>query len=332
MTINTSLSVSVNGHRDPSAATDAPSCVLCGAPSTLHMPLPTGHELRRCTKDGLVFAWPMELPAEPTELFAQAYRGKIAGAQMEMFHHRMIWRADLLRNPAAANVALAPVQRKALSYLTKNIEARAPVLDIGCGSGLFLQALQGAGYDPHGLEVAGPVADFLHGAGFDVFHGTVNEVPDGRFDPIICTSFFVLHHVTDPVDFLTTIRRKFPRASLLLTEHYFGRNPYELGSLNLPPRRLTCWNPDSLALALEKAGFRPRTIEIVEAEPYHPAIDSRLMSLYCRTRKVIPEAMRPNVIASYIGAKRLLFGAARRVIGYRTFFAQEHILAIADPR
>ncbi|HUF53842.1 MAG TPA: hypothetical protein VMR52_08735, partial [Dehalococcoidia bacterium] len=193
-------------------------------------------------------------------------------------------------------------------------------------------ALQGAGYDQHGLEVAGPVVDFLHGAGFDVFHGTVNDVPDGRFDPVICSSFFVLHHVTDPVDFLTTIRRKFPRASLLLTEHYFGRNPYELGSLNLPPRRLTCWNRESLAVALEKAGFRPRSIEIMEAEPYHPAIDSRLMSLYCKTRKVIPVAMRPNVIASYIGAKRLLFGAARRVIGYRTFFAQEHILAIADPR
>ncbi|HUF53826.1 MAG TPA: class I SAM-dependent methyltransferase [Dehalococcoidia bacterium] len=331
MTIDTSTSVSAGSHREP-AATDAPPCVVCGAPSTPHMSLSAGHELRRCTRDGLVFASPMELPSGPTELFAQAYTGKIAAAQMEMFHHRMIWRADLLRNPAAAIVALAPVQRKALAYFRKNVAAGSPVLDIGCGSGLFLQALQGAGYDQYGLEVAGPVVDFLHGAGFDVFHGTVNDVPDGRFDPVICTSFFVLHHVTDPLDFLTTIRRKFPRASLLLTEHYFGRNPYELGSLNLPPRRLTCWNPDSLALALEKAGFRPRSIKIMEAEPYHPAIDSRLMGLYCRTRKVVPAAMRPSVIASYIGAKRLLFGAARRVLGYRTFLAQEHILAIADPR
>jgi SAM-dependent methyltransferase len=331
LTIDTSLRVSQNGHSNPSAASDEPSCVLCGAPSKPHMPLAAGQELRRCTKDGLVFAWPMELPAEPTELFARAYAGKITDAQMEMFHHRMIWRSDLLQNPAAATVALAPVQRKALSYLKKNFEAGAPVLDIGCGSGLFLQALRGAGYDQHGVEVAGPVVDFLQGAGFDIFHGTVNDVPDGRFDPIICTSFFVLHHVIDPLDFLTTIRRKFPRSSLLLTEHYFGRNPYELGSLNLPPRRLTCWNPGSLALALEKAGFRPRSIEIMEAEPYHPMIDSRLMRLYCNGRNAIPERMRPRIIASYIGAKRLVFGAARRVVGYRTFLAQEHILAIADP-
>jgi SAM-dependent methyltransferase len=331
MTIDTSLSVSTNGHSERSAAADAPSCVVCGTPSILHMPLVSGRELRRCTKDGLVFAWPMELPAEPTELFAQAYTGKLADAQMEMFHHRMIWRADLLRNPAAARSAMAPVHRKALSYIEKNFERESPVLDIGCGSGLFLQTIQGAGYAPYGVEVAGPVVDFLHRAGFDVFHGTVNNVPDGRFDPIVCTSFFVLHHVTDPLDFLTTIRRKFPRASLLLTEHYFGRNPYELGSLNLPPRRLTCWNPGSLALALEKAGFRPRSIEIMEAEPYHPAVDSRLMRLYCKSRTAIPEALRPHVIASYIAAKRVLFGGVRRAIGYRTFLAQEHILAISEP-
>lgn len=289
-------------------------------------------ELRRCTSDGLIFAWPMELPAGPTELFARAYTGQITDARMEMFHHRMIWRADLLRSPSAANTALAPVQRKALSYLSKNFEAGAPVLDIGCGSGLFLQALQVSGYQPSGIEVAGPVVDFLHNAGFDVFHGTVNDVPEGRFDPLVCTSFFVLHHVTDPVDFLTNIRRKFPRASLLLTEHYFGRNPYDLGSLNLPPRRLTCWNPGSLTLALEAAGFRARSIKILEAEPYHAMVDSQLMRLYCKSRGAIPEALRPRVIASYIAAKRLAFGAARRLAGYRTLFAQEHLLAIAEPR
>jgi hypothetical protein len=134
------------------------------------------------------------------------------------------------------------------------------------------------------------------------------------------------------VAFLTTIRRKFPRASLLLTEHYFGRNPYELGSLNLPPRRLTCWNPGSLALALEKAGYRPKSIEILESEPYHATVDTRLMSLYCKTRGFIPEAVRPPIIASYIAAKQLVFGAVRRVVGYRTFVAQEHLLAIAEPR
>ncbi|MEX0683151.1 MAG: class I SAM-dependent methyltransferase [Dehalococcoidia bacterium] len=296
------------------------------------MPLASDHELRRCPEDGLVFAWPMELPATPKDLFAQAYTGKIADAQMEMFHHRMIWRADLLRSPSAANSALAPVQRKALRYLKKNVAVGSPVLDIGCGSGLFLQALQSAGYQPSGVEVAGPVVDFLHGAGFDAFHGTVDDVPDGLFDPLVCTSFFVLHHVTDPIAFLKTIRSKFPRASLLLTEHYFGRNPYDLESLNLPPRRLTCWNPGSLALVIEEAGFRPRSIKIMEAEPYHSTVDSWLTALYCKTRNAVPAPVRPHVIASYIGAKRLVFGAARRVVGYRPFLAQEHLLAIADPR
>jgi SAM-dependent methyltransferase len=296
------------------------------------MSLSATQELRRCRTDGLVFAWPLELPSLPTELFADAYNGKLTDAQMQMFHHRMVWRGDILRSPAATAAAMAPVHRKALEHIKRQYALGSPILDIGCGSGLFLQTAQRAGYEPHGIEVAGPVTEFLHDAGFDVFHGTVNDVPDGRFDPVVCTSFFVLHHVTDPVDFLATIRRKFPAASLVLTEHYFGRNPFDLASLNLPPRRLTCWNPGSLTLALEKAGYRLSSLDVIEAEPYHPAVDSRLMRLYCKSRGSIPAPLRPGIVGSYIISKRYLFAAARRLFGYRKFLGQEHLLAIAEPR
>jgi SAM-dependent methyltransferase len=308
----------------------AAPCPVCAGPSAHQMPAPGG-EMRRCLSDGLVFAWPLSLPAAPSDLFADAYTGRVDTAEMRMFHHRLLWRADLLAAGAAAAPVMAEVHRRASSYIRETTPAGSPVLDIGCGSGLFLETMRRAGYEAHGVEVAGPVVDFLHKNGFDVFHGTVEEVPGSRFDPVVATAFFVLHHVTDPMGFLSTIRAKFPRARLALTEHFFGEDPKKLASLNLPPRRLTAWNPRSLRLALESSGYAVKSLDIVQAEPYHPVVDSPLMGLYCRLRGVMPAFVRPRLITGYIRAKRAAFGLLSKAFGPHPLLVQEHLIAIAEP-
>ncbi len=321
--------------KEPREMTGAPprgtGCPVCGSTSLPHRPVRQWGELRLCTSCGLIFANPLALSHTPQELFSRAYSGKEARAGMEMFHHRLQWRADLLAGRAAPAPALANAQRRALDYLRRALPPGELVLDIGCGSGLFLETVRQAGYAVAGIEVAEPAALFLKQTGYRVFHGTVEEAPDGWADPALCTSFFVLHHVSDPIGFLQTIRRKYPRAPLVLTEHYLGTDPNKLAPLNLPPRRLTIWNQDSMRLALEKAGFAVETVELVPHEPYHPLLDGSLTRLYCALRGVIPARVRPLLIAVYLGAQRLVFGSLRAAFGNNTLLGQEHLLAIARP-
>lgn len=290
-----------------------------------------GSQLCRCPADGLIFADPMSLPGEPHALFSAAYSGRVAEAEMRMFHHRLVWRRDLLSLPAASSQALAPVHHAALAYIRDVVPPERLVLDIGCGSGLFLQSVVDAGHRVAGIEVAAPAVAFLRESDFSVFHGTVEEVPAGLFQPALCTSFFVLHHLTDPLGFLATIRTRFPGARLVLTEHYFGPRPARFSTLNVPPRRLTAWSPESLSLALQKSGFRVSRLEIIESEPYHPWVDSPLMRFYCRYRSLIPAAVRPRMIVGYIKGRRAAFRVLRKLVGKISLVAQEHLLAVAEP-
>jgi FkbM family methyltransferase len=310
---------------------ETPDCPVCASTSKPHMPVRRWGELRRCSSCGLIFAHPMDLAATPQQLFGQAYSGNEARAGMEMFHQRLAWRADLLTGGAGVSQAMAPAHRRALAHIQEAIPPGELIADIGCGSGLFLEAVSRAGYAAAGVEVAEPAVAFLSRAGYKVFHGTMEEVPEGWADPAICTSFFVLHHVSSPVDFLRAIRRKFPRAALILTEHYFGPNPKRLLNLNLPPRRLTLWNQQALRQALESAGFRVDVLEILPHEPWHPWLDGSLTQLYCRLRESIPPALRPRIIDSYLWAQHKVFGSLRALFGNRPVLGQEHLLAIASP-
>jgi len=250
---------------------------------------------------------------------------------MAMFYRRLMWRADLLNYDAGSEKALSRAQHRGLAYIREEVPPGQLILDIGCGSGLFLESTRRAGYAVAGVEVAEPAVAFLRRAGFQVFHGTVEEVPDGWVDPAVCTSFYVLHHVTDPAGFLATLRRKFPKAPLVLTEHYLGTDPQGLSPLNLPPRRLTIWNQESLGRALTKAGFAVDRLELVPHEPYHPWLDGSLVELYCAFRGLLPRPARPHVIAAYLRVQRAVFGSLRALFGNRSLLGQEHLLAIARP-
>jgi SAM-dependent methyltransferase len=295
------------------------------------MRLSDGVALRRCGSCGLTFADPLDLQDTPQGLFARAYSGRESRASMAMFRHRLVWRADLLSAGAGIEQVLPRTQRRALEYIEQVSGRPAAVLDIGCGSGLFLEAATRRGQDVAGVEVAEPAVRFLHQQGYRVFHGTVEEVPEGWADPEVCTAFYVIHHVTDPMRFLETIRRKFPRAHLVLTEHYLGEQPRKIAPMNLPPRRLTLWTRESLRVALSNAGYEVEEISLVPHPPFHSALDGLLTRLYCTARVAIPAPMRPRLIASYLKTQEAASALLRRIVPGNPNAAQQHLLALARP-
>lgn len=64
----------------------------------------------------------------------------------------------------------------------------ARVLDVGCGGGEQLRALQRAGYDPVGVEPSAEMVDRLVAEGFDVRRGVAEALPveDRSFDGLVC--------------------------------------------------------------------------------------------------------------------------------------------------
>jgi SAM-dependent methyltransferase len=135
------------------------------------------------------------------------------------------------------------------------------LLDVGCATGLFLNAMRGRGWDVHGVELSPYAADYARRTfGLDVFTGTVQEAayPNHSFD--IVTMWDVLEHVNDPKQTLAEVVRILRPGGMLALSlpdptcpeaRYFGANWIGWDR----PRHLHLFTPDILRCYLRDAGF-----------------------------------------------------------------------------
>lgn len=165
----------------------------------------------------------------------------------------------LKRNSKQVRKFLELNQLYALRWIKRNSKPGTKVLDIGCGSGSFLFALKSEGLKPFGTDVAKAAVEALERASFNVVQGSLHTVPEewGNFD--VVTLFEVLEHLSNPLEFLSSIKRKWPDATLILSvpdpkRVYLLFHNREAG--DYPPHHLTRWTPRALETALIKAGFK----------------------------------------------------------------------------
>ena len=81
----------------------------------------------------------------------------------------------------------------------KRYKSGGSLLDLGCSSGAFLQAMKGPSWKLYGIEMSGEVASRAESAtGGNVFVGDILDAPfaPGSFDVITC--FHVFEHLYDP--------------------------------------------------------------------------------------------------------------------------------------
>jgi len=155
----------------------------------------------------------------------------------------------------------------------------ARVLEIGCGSGVFVELLGARGCEVHAMD-ASPEALRLAAERSPraVFHEGVLEAqrfPAAHFDVI--WSFHVLEHVEDPSAFLAEARRILkPGGVLLLRVPNAGSLEAALSGTHWFhfdwPFHLAHWSPRSLRAALARAGF--------SRAASHPALDYPQALLY----------------------------------------------------
>lgn len=134
------------------------------------------------------------------------------------------------------------------------------LLDVGCGNGRFLLLAREMGWRAEGIDFDEQAVCVARAKGLNVRHGGI-ELLDGvrdRYDVI--TLSHVIEHVHDPVDLLVRIHRLLKPGGYLWLEtpnlqslgyRKYGRNWRGLE----PPRHLVLFTPESLRLALQKAGF-----------------------------------------------------------------------------
>ncbi len=254
------------------------TCLVCAGESR---PL-DGLPMRKCGSCGLTFAHPM--PAEPPlELFDAAYNGRVQDNDAGEFHQRLKHRAT---HVADERLGLwSPLQHTALEWIQEMYEPKTPILEVGPGIGAMMYALRRRGYYPIGLDVASAVVRPLVAEGFPAYVGTVLSAP--AITAVLVCTFYVLHHVPDPVEWLRNIRERWPKP-LILTTHPAplpGSNP---PASSFPPRTLTWWTSTALRCALERAGYCVTRSEMA----HHPPAPPRWMRSFLYRYPVIKRTAR----------------------------------------
>ncbi|MCF8095627.1 MAG: methyltransferase domain-containing protein [Desulfobacteraceae bacterium] len=138
--------------------------------------------------------------------------------------------------------------------------AGARLLDVGFGSGAFLEAAQSMGWKVAGVDPDPVSVESAVKRGLDVRHGGIEAYADmpGCFD--VVTMSHVIEHVHDPYDTLQTIYRLLkPGGFLWLSTpniHSFGHEYYGRNWRGLePPRHLILFNWYAIREILKKNGF-----------------------------------------------------------------------------
>ncbi|MBU0754731.1 MAG: class I SAM-dependent methyltransferase [Planctomycetes bacterium] len=151
--------------------------------------------------------------------------------------------------------------RRALQELSR-MGAKGPLLDIGAGAGTLLQAGIEMGWEAAGLEISRPSAEHLRSTfNVEVFDRPLEEanIPKERFG--VVTFSHSLEHVADPVQALRHAAEALvPGGMVHIAVPNWRAGKRQVTGLKVSwiySHHLCYFEKDTLALALETAGFEP---------------------------------------------------------------------------
>ncbi len=334
-------------------AVDRKHCTLCGAPGRLlyanlvdHLFAVEGRwSIRRCPDCGLAWLDPVPLPEDSNVLYAH-YHTHDAVPDASWLQ-RVVKRGMLATSMGYRDLSLSTserigarwlgllgplreVARHAVMWLPA--ERRGRLLDVGCGSGAFLAEMKHLGWRVSGVEpdpeAAARARSVLGDA--DVFIGELEEAPlaAGSFDAI--TLSHVLEHVRDPLATLRACGRLLKEDGWLVVA---TPNARSLGSRWFkqhwrgwePPRHLHLFDPRSLRLLAEAAGFRVRRIATPSAAAYYLWRDSVLLS-----RRSRGAGKRQSDAFTLGGVLGLVFWALEYGLSWLGASLGEEVLLVAE--
>jgi len=245
---------------------DAPRCLVCqDAAARLRYRLPA-FSIYECRQCGTIFLWPLPSEESIRATFAELYQG---GATMlpELKGYYDYCFDDSPTNP------LVRTYEQWLDAVERH-HARGHLLDVGCGTGLFLAVARRRGWDVAGVDGSVEATDYARQRfGLDVQTADFETFATGseRFDAI--TMWDIVEHAREPVRLLAAARRALApggvlglstpnqRSILDLVAGTFyrlsgGRATRALEKFYVDQHFLY-FGPETLAGALARAGLQP---------------------------------------------------------------------------
>ncbi|WP_292426077.1 methyltransferase domain-containing protein [Methanoregula sp.] len=168
-------------------------------------------------------------------------------------------------------------QRKILQY-TPRVEKIVKILrlkghtkggialDLVAGSGAFASCLKNTGFfnDVIALDISDSCVTACKNAGLSAQKGTISDIDPGNLD-LICMNDLI-EHVFAPADQLAECRKALKSGGFIAIATPNGEG-FDFKILKektkniTPPEHLNYFNPRSMKLLLEKAGFTPIVVE-----------------------------------------------------------------------
>lgn len=204
------------------------ACNLCGGTEWQLLEEAAGTRVVQCAC-GLAFVIPQPARPEIEHVYDQEYYSSWKDQERR---RTRIWRRRIER-------LQMPTGRPGL------------LLDVGCGTGTFLQVARGRGWEVVGTELSRHGADTAAKDGFRVHTGEVWEahLPSDMFDVVSC--WHVIEHVTDPRRFLTECYRVMrPGGTLVLATPNLDDRIFRAAYLLVRGRRVRLFEPGERELHL----------------------------------------------------------------------------------
>jgi len=276
------------------------NCPACAAPVDPGKPLEKGMFLLSCRTCGHSFVDPLPPPSE------------LLGA----------YTADYFDIHRKNRPQLSLVESRRLGWLGRFV-VPGRLLEIGSGTGIFLEVASGAGWNVTGVEPS-PAAceEARRMTGLDVVQGTVTAVPaDAKFDVVVM--WHVAEHLPDPASVFREAHNRLVPGGILAVE-----SP-DAGSLKArmrgrrwqyftPPEHVQFFTRQSMRTLMLRAGFEPvwarRTSFTRLLAPLGGLGLSGLKSwLGARAKKLAWVKRSAETVKGLLGLDDCLYVVARRV-------------------
>jgi len=242
--------------QQPNLLTETTPCKLCGATETewmwaahdLDFNIPGEFPLVRCRRCGLIYLQSRPTPQEIGRYYPPEYSPYRGAIQDERFFLvRWARRRTILRR----------------CRVVEQVSPRVPgrILDVGCSTGIFLDAMREGGWETQGIDLSPQAVEYARQRlGLQVFQGQLLEaqLPPNFFD--VVTLWDVLEHTFDPLETLREVNRLLVEGGIveLTLPHWesFDRRLFGREWIGYDcPRHLFIFSRPVLRNLLEKSGF-----------------------------------------------------------------------------
>lgn len=242
-----------------------PECYLCGVPGKTRyqgfkdrlFSAPGEWNLKECPNPECGLIWLDPVPVE--EDIGKAYQN--------YYTHNVCLKKDVksvtfrVINFLFSRITRVIREQRRINYMYLVDVRPGKLLEVGCGSGQFLDRMRRAGWKVEGVEIDSHAAEYARKKyGVPVHVGSLESVqyPDNTFDAV--TMNHVIEHVYDPVALLQECRRVLKPGGrmVIVTPNIrgYGHRRFRQYWRGLePPRHLYLFLPEALRMVAERAGF-----------------------------------------------------------------------------